>query len=182
VCEFGGTLEQTTPSQAKYFSTALTEQKLSNILSNVTNGVYMRTFQPSQCKKCSIEYIPTGPAAKYCVVCSKQAVLEAGRRNAYNQRVKQGRKVGSGKGGNPYFGKEHPGYKTGIGIYRKQRKDSCERCGSTKFLCVHHKDEDRSNNVPSNLETVCKRCHQIEHECWKAFEGVTTIPKGSTAK
>jgi hypothetical protein len=26
--------------------------------------------------------------------------------------------------------------------------------------------------VKSNLELVCKRCHQIEHECWLAFRKV----------
>lgn len=28
---------------------------------------------------------------------------------------------------------------------------------------VHHRDRDRSNNAPSNLETLCERCHTAEH-------------------
>jgi hypothetical protein len=41
---------------------------------------------------------------------------------------------------------------------------------------VHHRDHDRSNNVDENFELLCKRCHQIEHECHKAFEGAEVIP------
>lgn len=51
--------------------------------------------------------------------------------------------------------------------YDKFRKSQCERCYSINGLLVHHKDRDFSNNVPENLETLCKRCHQIEHKCWE---------------
>lgn len=51
--------------------------------------------------------------------------------------------------------------------YRKQLKDACERCGANENLLVHHRDENRRNNDPMNLETLCKRCHQIEHRCWE---------------
>ena len=39
---------------------------------------------------------------------------------------------------------------------------------------VHHKDHNRKNNVESNFELLCKRCHQVEHECWK---NLTNNPK-----
>ena len=47
----------------------------------------------------------------------------------------------------------------------------CERCGkdledATRWKwCVHHKDHDHSNHELSNLELLCKRCHQLEHSC-----------------
>lgn len=62
-------------------------------------------------------------------------------------------------------GPENGYWKGGIQTYRQHRKDVCERCGSTRHLVVHHKDENRCNNDPSNLETLCKRCHQIHHHC-----------------
>lgn len=46
---------------------------------------------------------------------------------------------------------------------RKHRKDACEQCGSTDSLEVHHKDEDRTNNNPANLETLCGPCHRSHH-------------------
>ena len=43
---------------------------------------------------------------------------------------------------------------------------SCERCayqGENWKFHVHHRDRDRSNNVASNLETLCIPCHRKEH-------------------
>lgn len=60
----------------------------------------------------------------------------------------------------------------GIQTYRRARKDACERCGSTTNLCVHHRDEDRYNNDPANLETFCRHCHQLHHRC------VDNLPRG----
>lgn len=44
------------------------------------------------------------------------------------------------------------------------KKSSCERCASIKKLVVHHKNRDRANNKPSNLETLCQLCHIQEHK------------------
>lgn len=54
-------------------------------------------------------------------------------------------------------------FKTGKGAYNTKIKNACEKCGSTKHLCVHHIDRDRQNNIDSNLQTLCKSCHQREH-------------------
>lgn len=47
--------------------------------------------------------------------------------------------------------------------YQKYIKSSCEICGATKDLEVHHKDKNHSNNNPNNLMTVCNSCHQRVH-------------------
>ena len=51
--------------------------------------------------------------------------------------------------------------------YRRHRREVCERCGSvspnTRRLDVHHKDRDKMNNNPSNLETLCRSYHLKEH-------------------
>lgn len=48
----------------------------------------------------------------------------------------------------------------------------CTQCGLSESesqvkygqeLSVHHKDEDKENNDPDNLTTVCKGCHQRTH-------------------
>ena len=50
-------------------------------------------------------------------------------------------------------------------IYRTMvKKDACASCGTTENLCVHHKDEDHTNNVPSNLEVLCMSCHSSQHK------------------
>lgn len=47
--------------------------------------------------------------------------------------------------------------------YRKVKKNYCELCNSTEYLCVHHIDGNRQNNSLENLITVCKHCHQTHH-------------------
>lgn len=47
--------------------------------------------------------------------------------------------------------------------YQKYIKSSCEICGATKDLEVHHKDKNHSNNNPNNLMTVYSSCHQRVH-------------------
>lgn len=46
---------------------------------------------------------------------------------------------------------------------RKHRKANCEACGDSKRLAVHHCDQDQTNNDPSNLQTLCKSCHDFWH-------------------
>lgn len=100
-------------------------------------------------------------------------------------------KQGVGRGGSNKRYKDDECYRTGKGHFQKlrpilkQERRYCEKCGkdlleATHYQWViHHKDHDNTNQDPTNLMLLCKRCHQLTHECWKAFEGATTIPKGS---
>lgn len=45
-------------------------------------------------------------------------------------------------------------------IARKNRKEYCEKCGGRENLEIDHIDANRSNNDLSNLQTLCKKCHQ----------------------
>lgn len=47
--------------------------------------------------------------------------------------------------------------------YQKYNKGFCEICKTIKNLDVHRVDENRSNNFPSNLITLCKTCHRRLH-------------------
>lgn len=37
--------------------------------------------------------------------------------------------------------------------------NQCVLCGAYKKLCVHHIDNDKFNNHPTNLITLCTKCH-----------------------
>ncbi len=39
----------------------------------------------------------------------------------------------------------------------------CERCGSKRYLVLHHENEDREDNRRRNLHLLCKACHQRQH-------------------
>lgn len=51
------------------------------------------------------------------------------------------------------------GLTVGRAAYRKQRQPSCQHCGTTQHLGVHHKNHDHYDNRPENLETLCNSCH-----------------------
>jgi len=100
--------------------------------------------------------------AKYCSVRCRTAYI------AYKHAVKTGkiRKPGVGSGGNQ-LGENNHQYKTGIGLYSKKAFEFygriCNRCKSIERLVVHHIDENRRNNDLTNLEVLCRRCHQNHH-------------------
>ncbi len=65
------------------------------------------------------------------------------------------------------FPKHH---KDGSCSYRKiafrHYAAKCNRCGFDAFvgiLRVHHRDRNRKNNHPDNLEILCPNCHEIDH-------------------
>lgn len=51
--------------------------------------------------------------------------------------------------------------------YRAEMALLCERCLFVpEHVCqldVHHKDENRGNNSPENLATLCANCHRLYH-------------------
>jgi hypothetical protein len=146
-------------------------------------------FKEKECTVCKVIYLPTGRCSKYCSSCKEVKYKEMQKRGQDTYNRKRGRAVGVGSGGTTGSGKDNPYYKNGIGIFHKikgkikEERRYCERCNkdlkeaTRHYWCLHHKDHDRTNNDVSNFELLCKRCHQIEHECFKAFEGATTRVK-----
>jgi hypothetical protein len=133
--------------------------------------VMVRVLKDKVCERCQIVYSPKGTAQRYCDSCRILVRKEA----TIKQQIKKGVQVGIGSGNAQGTGKEHHTYKNGIGSYRKIAKENkspfCEQCltpidfSNHYKWCVHHKDHDRTNNELDNLELLCKRCHQIEHDC-----------------
>ena len=116
------------------------------------------------CMKCN-ELIPVHKYknAKFCSVKCRVAF------NSHKSRVKHGliKAPNVGSGGNQWSINNHQ-YKNGIGFYSKKAFKHygkvCNKCASVKHLLVHHIDHNRSNNDLTNLEILCKKCHQ-EHHC-----------------
>lgn len=42
-------------------------------------------------------------------------------------------------------------------------RETCEECGTTERLHVHHIDRTPSNNDPANLSVLCTSCHMKLH-------------------
>lgn len=114
------------------------------------------------CCDCGKLFEYKSPKAIRCPTCR----LEYQRRAARKAYSSDGSKIGysqKGANNNHWRGGAQSGY------YRQFLKDACERCGCTTDLLIHHRDRNRYNNSLENLETLCKRCHQIEHKCWENF-------------
>ena len=98
---------------------------------------------------------------KYCKHCGMK--LERKRMNGRleDKGVFLRRKYCSRTCGNS---REHP---INITTYylraRKHIKKYCEACGSTTRLQVHHIDQHPENNQASNIQTLCKSCHDFWH-------------------
>jgi hypothetical protein len=145
----------------------------------------MRTYKPKHCTTCGTEYLPTGQCSKYCLTCREIAYQAQQVTGQERYRRRQGMEIG--RGARP--GEKNPMYSHGRFVFlrwAKERKLSiglCEHCNkdirnATHYEWVgHHKDHNQSNNVIENLVLLCKRCHQVEHQCWDAFKGVTTSRK-----
>ena len=136
-------------------------------------------MKEKKCKICGITFIPSGPAGLYCKDCGEARRKEVARKGAQAYRIRHNlvQKPGVGKGGNQKKGKDNVCYKNGSRFYQKMRKvllqerKCCERCGKNlldvhySYRCLHHRDHNRDNNAIENLELLCKRCHQLEHNC-----------------
>lgn len=115
-------------------------------------------FKKKACGRCAKRFTPRSGVAKYCDACKPIVVA----RQKYDWVVRKGliKRPGIGLG--------HNYDPDGPLRYRDFKKSACERCGSKRFLVGHHKDgrglqSRRPNNARSNIETLCKSCHQKEH-------------------
>ena len=69
-----------------------------------------------------------------------------------------------------YSGKKHSQWKGGRSVYRKiqMSKHISKQCflckiSDARVIIVHHLDENRNNNIGSNLIWLCRNCHHLVH-------------------
>lgn len=127
----------------------------------------IRTFT---CKRCGKKFSKEMKSSYrwYCDDCRKARDVEITMACKKKRIPTTEIGVGSGNSSKNKSHYKHPSFTTGIqayrAIYRDAHKDiKCEKCGSTKFLCIHHIDENRHNNSIDNLQCLCKSCHQKHH-------------------
>ena len=145
----------------------------------------MSKFKDKICL-CGKSFSPTGPAQKYCAACKLKykAAARVGnyQRSAAVRGLNYG--VGTGNHGNHPKGQDSACYSSGKNLWVAARKEilferkCCERCGKNLLhvtpyeRCIHHRDHNKMNNTKENFELLCKRCHQLEHDCAANFKNV----------
>lgn len=133
-----------------------------------------RQYNARACKACATLFIPTGCRQPWCNECAEFRYSYKIHLQSLLRTHKRGGKAGSGSGGHNESGCHSQKYREWflLDVYRAQ-DGRCAVCWDEvelgpEFL-LHHKDHNREHNVRDNFDGVCKRCHQIEHECWLNF-------------
>jgi 5-methylcytosine-specific restriction endonuclease McrA len=89
-----------------------------------------------------------------CIVCGKPAESGGMRRSSGKKTYKK------------YCSVCHRHKKQSGEHYFKYKKSVCEFCGFIPVnacqLDVDHKDGDKRNNSPDNLQTLCANCHRLK--------------------
>jgi len=149
-----------------------------------SSQLYRKKEETRKCPHCHNDFkVKPGSKVRYCSI---QCFNRRGRRNAdmvrqclhcgknYEREAGQiKRKFCSHQCRTAHrYGKTQ--YKLGIRktwslkpeIDLKNFFSRCQRCGwhkEPKILHRHHKDRDRANNSPKNIEILCPTCHVLEH-------------------
>jgi len=144
------------------------------------------------CKHCGKSYQPVGSSSKFCSLdCRRIYYISTGKSKGWRDKFNaaNGTVVGVGSGGLTKTWTENPSYKSGkhsFIAHGRRLKDSgvpCNRCGKDLInagrgdWCSHHRDHNRSNNVPENLELLCKSCHQKHHDAGKFLRNFEKVQR-----
>ena len=114
-----------------------------------------------ECARCGAQFRPTGPNTKRCSKCRYVHHLEYCKEKHHSTYIKKGYNQ-KGEKNNAWKGGVSPAYYQRIAF--SIHGLLCVRC-SRKGVLVHHLDGDHANSSPDNLEVLCKRCHQVGHDC-----------------
>ena len=121
------------------------------------------------CQDCGLVFKHVGRGwCLRCVACRRKK--STARSRAHSIKAGKIKNPGVGSGG-AQAGEANAMWKGGVAAYRRYGKEGkpleCENCGvplTKKTWCVHHINEDQSDNRRENLRLVCRKCHQmIEH-------------------
>lgn len=123
------------------------------------------TSKSRLCVVCKKGYTPTSNRQKYCSKdCEKVVERERSKEKHLRQYVRRGYNQ-KGENNNHWKGGVYANYYKRIAFEHFPKV--CNRCGSVKFIVVHHIDRNRYNNDISNLEVLCRKCHCAEHDIVK---------------
>lgn len=118
------------------------------------------TRKSKKCENCGQEFQPSSNRQVVCKPCRKDLDKTKGRER-HKRRYKRKGYNQKGKNNNNWKGGIRFSYYCDIAF--SSYPNECNRCKSKDNLLVHHIDENRRNNEPSNLEILCKVCHQAHH-------------------
>ncbi len=121
-------------------------------------------------RECQYKSFRTGEYVK-CAICKKETYKsQTSLKNSKSKKYFCSKSCQTKWRNSQYTGAKHSGWKNGMSAYRdilsrSKSIPSCELCKikDKRVLAVHHKDENRENNLVENLVWVCHNCHHLIH-------------------
>lgn len=130
----------------------------------MNNGkYYTEEYKKKQAEKIDRQFGPKINHTKNCVACEKE-FLYLGRKNTkqFNEARFCCRSCANNR--QEWWNKNATHYAT-IAFQHHERR--CVICGFDKVVAIHHIDENKKNNDPSNLIPLCPNHHEMYHSRWK---------------
>lgn len=130
----------------------------------MNNGKYeTESYKQGQQAKVDRLYGPVESHEKTCECCG-QSYIWTGRRKtkAFEASKFCSRSCANNRG--EWWKSNAKRYRT-IALQNNEHK--CVVCGFDKIVAIHHIDENKKNNDPSNLIPLCPNHHEMVHSKWR---------------
>jgi len=113
-----------------------------------------------KCIVCGKEFSRSSKNQKYCSTKCAQLQRHGSNNNRFSNYINSGDRYLRYTANHP----EYPNQYMHDVIYKNTYDNEyCEICGK-QLEIVHHKDEDKHNNDPVNLQGLCRSCHAKLHK------------------
>lgn len=128
------------------------------------NGKYdTESYKTKQAAKVDRLYGPVMEHEKVCQCCGKKYVWK-GRQNTKSFVDSKYCSRSCANNRTEWWKQNATQYRT-IGL--QHHAHECAVCGFDKIVAIHHIDENKQNNNPSNLIPLCPNHHEMVHSKWK---------------
>lgn len=130
----------------------------------MNNGkYYTHEYKQKQEAKVDRLYGPVIAHKKVCQCCGKEFVFEGRlKTKKYNEAKFCSRSCANNR--QQWWNNNATYYRT---IALQHHDEKCVVCGFDKIVAIHHIDENKQNNSPSNLIPLCPNHHEMVHSKWK---------------
>lgn len=130
----------------------------------MNNGKYFTPeYKQKQEAKVDKIYGPISTHKKECQFCGKEFIFTGRMKTKKYERTKFcSRSCANNR--QDWWNSNSSGYRT---IALRNHKKECVVCGFDKIVAIHHIDENKKNNDPSNLIPLCPNHHEMIHSKWK---------------
>jgi len=115
-------------------------------------GKVVRYLKPITCAECGVDFQPISHLTTYCSRECADIAHAKRMRGAGNSNYKDGTNIIYTR----LFDEMRP-------MIFERDNHSCAVCGFTQNLLVHHINEIKTVDEPTNLITLCKPCHATHH-------------------